>query len=330
MRGALPIPARAILARFQATDELPSWARYIRSSTWTNTREADKAPVATSSSEPLPCLLGQDRKEQMVGPPKPCSAEDVLLQSCPEVSSSACDISSVRGRMWALAQDPQGTHKAQSILAKASDAQLEVLAIELLGHVFEATRCPYANFVLEKCIDSRAPLAARAIAREFIDGSFEAIVQAAKHRSGCRIIKQLLKCCAFSEVNALCDILLHDAKSLCMHRFGNYTMQELLSYGPEHHCSHLMTVLQTEAAAMGADFHAPGVLAVALRRANRDSTKLAHALLQIDGLLGQMGRTPHGQSAVRLVMQVVDSLQGEAARQALCCKAAKHHAVRRK
>jgi len=230
----------------------------------------------------------------------------------PRLHEHLRNISGVRGHVWELSQDAQGSRDVQAVLEEISSPELEQLAFELEGHILEAAKCPHANFVLQKCISRKAPKASRVIARELIQQGSEAIVQAAKHRYGCRIIERLLECCDNDEVSELSDFMLSAANSLCVHPYGNYTMQHILTHGSENHRQRLVSVIRDEVATMGANFHAAAVIGEALRRASRqDAMELAQALLQEPGLLSQMARTKHGHLAARLAVQVVDPCKME-------------------
>lgn len=201
----------------------------------------------------------------------------------------------------------------QGVLEEVSSADLENLVQEMAGHVIEAAKCPHANFVLQKCICLRAPKASRLIARELISEGLDATVQAAKHRYGCRIVERLLEFCDAAEANKLADLLLNDARNLCVHPYGNYTVQHILIHGSESQRHRLVHFLKDEVAAMGINFHASAVIGEALRHASRqDARELARALLEEPGLLSQMARTKHGHLATRLAVQAIDPSQTEA------------------
>jgi len=226
----------------------------------------------------------------------------------PALPTQVLDVFSMRGHIWQLSQESNGSRQVQKVLEEASDAGIEQLAVELTGHVLEAAQCPHANFVLQKFITPRAPIALRAITRELIAEGLKAIIQTARHRYGCRVLERILEHCEPAEANELSNLMLTDATSLCMHPYGNYAMQHLLLHGPPPHRQRLIDLVRANAAEMGANFHASAVLGQALMQASpQDAAELSLALLQTDGLIAQMSRTKHGLVAVRRAMQLVQA-----------------------
>jgi pumilio RNA-binding family len=189
---------------------------------------------------------------------------------------------------------------------EASSCDLEELALELKGHFSEAAKCPHANFVLQKFVGRRTPKASRIVALELLGEGKEVVVQTSKHRYGCRILQRLVEFCDKVEADQLCDLVLSDARDLCTHPYGNYTLQHILQHGAESHCRKLVALLSEEAAAMAMNFHASAVVGEALRRApESEAFELARALVQEPGLMSQMSRTKHGHAAAQLAIKTV-------------------------
>jgi hypothetical protein len=290
------MPARAILARFQSIDERPDWASYIKTSSRQTKASAGKLLASSVGNGTLTFAAQKTAQHSRLTLP-PLSQPNRHHQA-----------SSVRGQIWELSQDAQGSRDVQNILEQCSGAELEELAFEFRDHVLDAARCPHANFVLMKCIGRQSPKASSAFARELISFGPDAILQAAKHRYGCRIIERLIEFCSVDDVYQLVESMMLDAKNLCMHPYGNYTIQHALVHGSEHHRCRLTALLEKEAVDMVANFHASAVIGEALRSSrDRDATTLARTIFQESGLLAQMARTKHGHTAARLVMQVLEA-----------------------
>jgi hypothetical protein len=225
--------------------------------------------------------------------------------------STPCHIGDVQGRVWTLSQEKVGSRTVQGVLDQCCDAEFEELALEFSGHVLEAASSPHANFVLLKCIDNRCPAASQAFALELIRGGSDATLQVAKHRYGCRIVEQLIECCDSVEADSLVDLVIGDAKetkTLCMHSYGNYTIQHILTHGSEKHRHRLLKLLQEDAVVMVGNFHASAVIGAALRRASRqDALALAQTIFQVPNLLAQMAKTKHGHAASKVVLELVES-----------------------
>merc|ERR1712232_979416 len=59
------------------------------------------------------------------------------------------------GRMWELSQDVQGCRDVQKALEDCKSSEdFRSVAVQLTGHVWEAMRCPHANHVLRKVVQT--------------------------------------------------------------------------------------------------------------------------------------------------------------------------------
>jgi len=218
--------------------------------------------------------------------------------------------SSVQGHIWELAQSQQGSRHLQALLDTAGDQEAQMLTAELLGHIVDASKCRHANFVVQKCISTCNPGVSSAIAREISRHGKQSVVNVAKNRYGCRIIQRLLEVCEGSEMLAICRFMLDDAEALCTHPYGNYTMQQMLSHGPDVGNLEFLDFLTQRAPFIASNFHASAVYGEALRRASPDDAMaIAKVLHSNQGLLSHMSRTKHGHAVVMLVRQTVNSSQ---------------------
>merc|ERR1719436_1102020 len=105
------LPARALQMRLQWESEPPSWAAYLSA----ETLERVRAQTMVSSDSQLAGGAG-------------CSDR-------------------LRGRVWELSQDAAGCREIQRAFdSAATEVDREMLAAELRGHVYEALRCPHANY----------------------------------------------------------------------------------------------------------------------------------------------------------------------------------------
>lgn len=234
------------------------------------------------------------------------STLSIKSASSPCTYKTTVHISNVRGRVWDLSQDAQGSRSVQGVLQDIGSNDLEQLALELQGHFLEAAKCPHANFVLQKFICQKTPKASRVIALELMSQGVEAVVQAARHRYGCRIVQRLLEFCDKAEADELTNMILLEGHDLCAHPYGNYTVQHILVHGSHHHRQRLVKLLREHVAEMAANFHAAAVIGEALRHADYcDTIELARALVQDPGLLSQMARTKHGHLAGQRAMQLL-------------------------
>lgn len=224
-------------------------------------------------------------------------------------------LSKVFGSVWRLSRDPDGCREVQAALEEAGSDELRMaLAAELRGHVWEALRCPHANYVIQKCIVTMRPQACQFIIDELSRRGPGAAAQAARHRFGCRILERLLEHCLPCQVLGLAEDIIQDAVALSCHPYGNYVVQHVLEHGIHEHQQRLGALLAQHAFAMGSDGYASAVIAKALAHGARESRlRLARAALATAGLLAAMARTRHGHVAVKLALQLLEEVPTERA-----------------
>lgn len=206
----------------------------------------------------------------------------------------------------------------QDALEACPDGEARVaLASELRGHVWEAIRCPHANYVVQKCISMMPPQACQFIIDELLRRGTGAVASAARHRFGCRILERLLERCSQLQARPLVDDLISDAVALSSHPYGNYVVQHVLEHGPPDQQRRLCGLLGRHVATLGPDGYASAVVAKALSHGSKETRLLvARHVASSPGLVAQMARTRHGHLAVKLVLQLLEDFPQE--RDAAC------------
>ncbi|CAJ1426384.1 unnamed protein product [Effrenium voratum] len=222
-------------------------------------------------------------------------------------------------RVWSLSRDSKGCREVQQVLEEAQeqDERLAV-ALELRGHVWEALRDPFANYVLQKCITVLCRDDLTFVFQELQQKGPEMIQQAARHKYGCRIIQRLLECGPADQVNDLIDCLLHDAINICAHPYGNYVMQNLLDQSTREQRRRLLHSLMDNVTLVGNENENVYVSAVMVKimsvAQREEKVQLARALLRVPGLLRKMGSTRHGHQAAKKVLKTLTGSEHEEAR----------------
>lgn len=267
-------PALSLNRRLQAFTERPSWATYLPIELQPNLRNSIETSKAADHRSPQPFRPNEatldvsqvlcmpminklpDAKAQFDFMPfhgtsfaqeHPRSAQAPVTLHKGSLSASA-----LTGRVWALARDPKGCREVQEALDSADNEEVRVAMVaELHHHVWEAMRCPHANFVIQKAIALLRPDEVQFVVDEIVEKGHRAIAQAAKHKFGCRIIQRLLEHCSGNQLKSLSDGLLSDAVSTARHPYGNYVMQQLLEYGTDKQKHTLIEELQKHACAVG-------------------------------------------------------------------------------
>eukprot|EP00927_Polykrikos_kofoidii_P020225 TRINITY_DN19538_c0_g1_i1.p1 TRINITY_DN19538_c0_g1~~TRINITY_DN19538_c0_g1_i1.p1 ORF type:complete len:309 (-),score=51.39 TRINITY_DN19538_c0_g1_i1:231-1082(-) len=254
--------AAALHRRLESTIEVPPWVSYVSPQLrlalgWAGGEEDDEPrwKVAT----------GADRVE-------------IFSSTAP-----ASPLNEVRGRIWSLSRDADGCRQVQRILEdtkNGDDEAREALLMELCGHVWEALRCPHANYVVQKFIVTTRPQALQFIVDELMSRP-GAIIWAAQHRYGCRIIQRLVEFCQQDQTSCLVELVLPEAMRIAHHQFGNYVLQQILEHGSSSHVRVLMKVIEENASELGADPYSCAVLSKALTLgATEDRCAVARALLK--------------------------------------------------
>ncbi|CAJ1397050.1 unnamed protein product, partial [Effrenium voratum] len=236
-------------------------------------------------------------------------------------------------RVWSLSRDSKGCREVQQVLEEAQE-QDERLAVALElrdgdgadkggvafcpGHVWEALRDPFANYVLQKCITVLCRDDLTFVFQELQQKGPEMIQQAARHKYGCRIIQRLLECGPADQVNDLIDCLLHDAINICAHPYGNYVMQNLLDQSTREQRRRLLHSLMDNVTLVGNENENVYVSAVMVKimsvAQREEKVQLARALLRVPGLLRKMGSTRHGHQAAKKVLKTLTGSEHEEAR----------------
>ena len=211
---------------------------------------------------------------------------------------------SVQGRVWQLCQQQTGCRRVQAALDECgSDQERKALAEELLGHVWEAARCPFGNYVLQRFITLLRPSDCQFIIKEISSHGGRAPTQLARHRYGCRILQRLLEQCRPEQMEPVTNSLLKEALQLVRHQYGNFVMQRILSHGTPAQQHLLCQVLEPHARDLTTDQNASAVLAKAMVHCrSEDKASLARRLLSQPGLLLASSKTRHGhQTALALI-----------------------------
>lgn len=212
--------------------------------------------------------------------------------------------SSMVGRVWELSRCPTGSRAVLNAMDAADgDHARTVLAMELRDHVWEALECPYANYVLQKCILMLPPHLLQFIIDEIMSKSL-GTRSAAQHRFGCRIIQRLLENCPPEQVQNLVNEILSDAELIARDIFGNYVLQHVLEYGAFEQQQCLLHFIRKEAKELSLLQYSVSVVAKALELGStEDVAVIVRTLLSKSGLLAEMATSRSGYIVVKSVLE---------------------------
>jgi len=233
----------------------------------------------------------------------PAAESEVLGKQSP--ASSRLDCLEIAGRVWSLSQEAHGCRQVQAALdAAGSDGVREAWAGELRGHVLQASKCPHANHVLQKCIGLLRPAAVQFVIDEMLAG---AVSQTARHKYGCRILQRLVEHCPAQQVRPLVETLVPEVGMLSRHPYGNYVVQNLLQRATEDQRHRMVGILAKDIRFLGSEACGCAVVSTALSYApEADRQTLARSLCDEPGLLVFMACTRHGHVAVLRVLELLE------------------------
>lgn len=350
----LPFPARAIASRLRNQGETQSWAGFLppelqrlRQPNAVDERLPSAASTAATSSSATGSSLNAD------APPFHHSRGSLALQAeAPAFTLATDTVCSERlagkevalekkrqketpslsrvNDIWELSKDRAGCRVVQDAFEAGPDKERLRLAVQLKGHVWEALRCPNANYVVQKCITTTRPGDSQFIIDELLQGTHVDAASGppwvARHRYGCRVVERLLEHCSAAQAKPLIDSILTESIQLCAHPYGNYVMQHILEHGSPEHKHIICRLLEPLAKTLGGGSlqgseYVCAVFGKALTHGSpEDRARLARSVILVPCLLTDMASTRHGHVTAKLVLQAADCEHLEMARSQLTAK----------
>jgi hypothetical protein len=212
--------------------------------------------------------------------------------------------------VWRLSQDAKGCRDVQKALAECdSDEKRLAMASQLKGHVMDAVRCPHANHVLRKIVETLPPKCYSFIIDEILEHGLVGVKEVAMHRYGCRIMEELLRVCHSTQVTEMTELLLVESEALCTHMYGNFVMKSVLKCALPRQRQKLVKSIMDNLVLIGTSFYACAVLAEVLQGDKVEGQFLAHMILSVKGLLSAIVKNKHGRSVLEVMMAVLEDDQ---------------------
>lgn len=154
-----------------------------------------------------------------------------MLQSLEQGGDGAAILPNLAGQVARFARDKVGCRVVQKALECASPQQAHALAMEMVGSVKQAARCPNGNFVIQKIVTTLPAAAMEFVAEELLGKSADV----AKHRYGCRVACRIAERCGEVEMSSnvakFISELLERAVDLSQHAFAHHAIQSILEHG---------------------------------------------------------------------------------------------------
>lgn len=215
--------------------------------------------------------------------------------------------SSVAGKVWSLSRDARGCRAVQLAFEEANDEEREALAGELRGHVVEATRCPHANHVLQKCVAVMAPRSLQFLIDEIlVDGKLAPV---ARHKYGCRIVQRLIANCPVKQVHDLVELIMVEFLEISRHAYGNFVVQNLLLHAFGEQRERLANLIELHVSELALHSHGCAVLGAALEHGEPNARRrLAEMMLESDKQVTAMADSRHGLVIINGMLESLDGL----------------------
>eukprot|EP00929_Paragymnodinium_shiwhaense_P003663 TRINITY_DN10426_c0_g1_i2.p1 TRINITY_DN10426_c0_g1~~TRINITY_DN10426_c0_g1_i2.p1 ORF type:complete len:436 (+),score=59.19 TRINITY_DN10426_c0_g1_i2:131-1309(+) len=310
-----PMPVLSLYRRLLVSTETPAWASYLPCELRAAVEKGEYSQNAMThmSSGSTTASLPQSSKISASLQRPGSAALATALQKLSGLEDG--DLPSA-GMVWSLSRNPKGCRDVQRCLETAATEKERVaIARELQGHVWDALRCPHANYVLQKVSCLLKPSDIQFVVDEVVGKGVRAVCHAARHKYGCRIIQRLLEHCTVCQVRSLVNSLLNDAVVTAMHPYGNYVMQHLIEYGTAEQRGALTRALVEHVGEAGRDEYACAVLSKAMVHGElQDQADLAIAIESVPGLFPSMACSRHGHVAARAVLATLRGSQLQSAK----------------
>eukprot|EP00405_Crypthecodinium_cohnii_P015250 CAMPEP_0206452546 /NCGR_PEP_ID=MMETSP0324_2-20121206/20012_1 /ASSEMBLY_ACC=CAM_ASM_000836 /TAXON_ID=2866 /ORGANISM="Crypthecodinium cohnii, Strain Seligo" /LENGTH=441 /DNA_ID=CAMNT_0053922661 /DNA_START=123 /DNA_END=1448 /DNA_ORIENTATION=+ len=218
----------------------------------------------------------------------------------------------VLGKVWELSQTAQGCREVQAALEEpGSEDALRAITLELKTHIAEGLYCPYANFVLQKCITL--------LPEEDLDFMFQELIlegpeKAAKQKFGCRVTQRLASKAPETWGLAVGEALLGEFQSIACHPYGNYVLQHLLENGADCTRAAIALAALQNLSFLVSDTFGAAVVSGALKSALAlDRVALARALVNDSDSLVALALSRHGHGSVMVSLDLVTCEESRAA-----------------
>lgn len=191
---------------------------------------------------------------------------------------------------------------AQLALEEAGTEEAVVLLKALRGHVLEAAKSMYANYVIQRAVELLPNSATSFIAQEL----FGIGAEVACHRFGCRIFCRLLEHGSLEEhfKHMLLEEVLADTDALSRHAYGNFVIRHCLEFGHSYHRHHIGATLCTNLAETARDLNGSRVIESALDFCETtEKQAIAETLLADPEQLHSLATDPFGRHVVKALLR---------------------------
>jgi len=332
--GGLPLPLRALVDHVGVNQRADCLSNYLDPGALARLQDLASNKSASSAQgrrcpKPSPAcrLPSSGEPGASAGALSPQGSEASSASSPAHSNSTAEDIAEplgessaqmparcrdVIGRVWCLSRDQNGCREVQAAFDEAGSDRIRLrLALELSGHVRKAMRCPHANHVLQKIIETCEHESLDFLVQELTSRP-GLVERATRHRYGCRVMQQLIRKCPPEQVRVITEAVIADATTFACHNFACFVVQRLLECGTSDQRAQLLGSFTRDASFICRSVPGCATLCTALARpgssADRMETlRLACAVLQESTVFPSILQLRNGGLAVALALSALQA-----------------------
>lgn len=193
---------------------------------------------------------------------------------------------------------------AQIALEQASAHDAAALALGMRGHVRSAVQSKFANYVIQKILET-LPVSRSSFVIEELLGSGGVV---ARHRFGCRILCRVLEHGSFNggaTAQLLDEIMDSGAEELCNHAFGSYVVRHFLEFGLPEHRQKIAGALSNDVMGYSKQRQSSHVVEAALKYCSaEDQRMLAEQLMAKRDNLLSLASSQFGHHVMKAMLSV--------------------------
>lgn len=262
-----------------------------------------------SDAGTLECATNTVMPESSLADTEAAQAQHVARNLLEQLSASGQERDSAIARFRKLAfADQMSSRAAQLALMESSAKDAADLAFGLRGHVRDAIRSMYANYVVQKLVEVMPTNISNFVAKEMLGVAGDI----ARHRFGCRVLCRLLEHneCSDPAIAELYEEVLNVAETLCTHSFGSFVIGHFLEFGSPQHRSRVVQAVRKDTYAIAADKRGSHIVEAILQLASPDDKKgVANDLLASEEQLLFLAHNQFGCHVVKSLVRLPEYRQ---------------------
>lgn len=135
----------------------------------------------------------------------------------------------IRGRAVKLSKKRDENKHMQKVIERISKSQAIEILSEFKGCILECSEHVYANYVLQKLLQTLPSEAISFVFRYISNNGY--FVRQSKNRSACRVVQRLIENAAPHQVEQMINLVVANFEELSMDQFGNFVVQSAFESG---------------------------------------------------------------------------------------------------